>query len=403
MNTIKPQGFRKKEQSIKAGAPNGVLLFIITALIIFGAIMIFDASVYVASQAPFNDQFYFLKQHLVWLLVGSILAFLVYNWDYRKIAKVSLLAVFANVALLIAVLFLAEKINGSRRWFTVGPIPIQPGEFAKPLLIIYVSAWLAENRDKIPTIKNILEKKVDTSALIFIGLVALNFVLVLLEPDLGTTMVLAGAVFAIFWASGTKIKHLTQMLKLGVGMVIAAAGAAIAAPYRFDRVQTYLKLLTTGEIEDPSGTGYQIYQILIGIGSAGWLGVGFGQSRQRFGYLVENTAHTDSIFAVFLEELGLPGAILLIVTWILFLSTSIYVANRAPDRTGKLMAIGIGFWLTVQALLNMSANVGLIPLTGLPLPFFTYGGSNTIVTLVGAALLLNISRFSSNNGARKTA
>ena len=144
------------------------------------------------------------------------------------------------------------------------------------------------------------------------------------------------------------------------------------------------------------GSGYQMQQILIGIGSGGFLGKGFGQSRQRFGYLVENTAFTDSIFAVILEELGLWGGTLIVVSWIIFLWRGFKIALNAIDKEGQLLATGITIWLTSQAFFNMAANVGLIPLTGIPLPFLTYGGSSTIVTVAAFGLLLNVSRFRKN-------
>lgn len=398
MNSIKRKykGSRSKQ---KRTGPNKMLLALILSMLTFGAVMIFDASVYVASQPPFNNEFYFLIQQLVWILVGAVPAILIYNWDYKKLAKVSLIGVLGTIALLIAVLILGEEVNGSKRWFQLGPIPIQPSEFAKPILIVYLSAWLSTRRSQIPTLTQIINKKASGESIIFMGLTALTLVLVLMEPDLGTTMILGATAFTILLASSKKVEEVWQTLRIAAGAGVLGLIAAVAAPYRLGRVQTFIDLFKTGEVQDPSGTGYQIYQILIGISSAGWLGVGFGQSRQRFGYLVENTAFTDSIFAVFLEELGIPGALLLIGAWLLFFVTGLQVANKSRDQLGKIMAIGITFWLTFQALLNMAANVGLMPLTGLPLPFFTYGGSNTIVTMVGAAILLNISRYNDNGRA----
>jgi cell division protein FtsW len=182
-----------------------------------------------------------------------------------------------------------------------------------------------------------------------------------------------------------------------LGILIATL-AAILEPYRLKRVQTFLTLLLTGEVGDVRGSGYQMQQILIGIGSGGLLGKGFGQSRQRFGYLVENTAFTDSIFAVVLEELGLLGGTVIILSWLLFLWRGLKVAINAPDKQGRLLASGVTIWLVLQALMNIAANVGLIPLTGIPNPFLSYGGSSTIVTLLGIAILLNVSKYSTNNG-----
>jgi cell division protein FtsW len=185
-------------------------------------------------------------------------------------------------------------------------------------------------------------------------------------------------------------------------LVPVGALAAILEPYRLKRVITFLSLLFTGNVADPQGSGYQMQQILIGIGSGGLFGTGFGQSRQRFGYLVENTAFTDSIFAVILEELGFLGGTLIILAWLVFLWRGLKIAMAAPDKEGKLLAAGITVWLVMQTLLNIAANVGFIPLTGMPIPFLSYGGSSTIVSLIGIGILLNISKYSNTqNGQTK--
>jgi len=209
-------------------------------------------------------------------------------------------------------------------------------------------------------------------------------------------MVIFVTAFAMFFVSGKDKAH--TIGSIGVLLLFVPLGiiAAILEPYRLSRVQTYLNLILTGEVSDPRGSGYQMQQILIGIGSGGFWGKGFGQSRQRFGYLVENTAFTDSIFAVVLEELGLWGGAIIVFSWIFFLWRGFKIALSAVDREGQLLATGITIWLTCQAFFNMAANVGLIPLTGIPLPFLTYGGSSTIVTLMAFGLLLNVSKYTKN-------
>jgi len=388
---------KKSKAQITMGEPNYQLLILSTALLLFGIIMIFDASVYKASLPPFNNEFYFLNQHLIWIFAGLLPSLIIYFWNYRKIAKLSIPMLIVNSILLILVLFLTNKVNGSKRWFSLGPIKIQPAEFMKPIFIIYLSSWLAKKQLHYIGTAN---KRFWMQFIKFGTVLAVVGLLILLEPDLGTTMIIGITAFSIFLASGTDKAHTMGSMIVAGGMTVLGALAAILAPYRLKRVKTYFELLFTGNVVHPHGAGYQISQILIGIGSAGWKGVGFGLSRQRFGYLVENTAFTDSIFAVFLEEMGLIGGILLIGVWIMFFLLGMDIARKAPDRVGSLMAVGITTWLTSQALLNMAANVGLIPLTGMPLPFFTYGGSNTIVTMIGVALLLNISRAQRNG--RKT-
>jgi cell division protein FtsW len=212
-------------------------------------------------------------------------------------------------------------------------------------------------------------------------------------------MVICITAFAMFFISGKDRIHTWGSISILMMCIPLVILAGILEPYRFNRIKTFLDLLLKGEVTDPQGAGYQMQQILIGVGSGGLLGKGFGQSRQRFGYLVENTAFTDSIFAVILEEFGLLGGIVLILFWLIFLWKGLDVAERVEDKEGRFLAIGITIWLVLQAFLNMAANVGIIPLTGIPLPFLTYGGSNTFVTLIGIAILLNVSRHT--NGTRK--
>jgi cell division protein FtsW len=375
-------------------APDYFILTFALALSIFGAIMIFDASVYKA-HTVFGDQFYFLKSQLIWLLIGTIVALPFYLIDYKKILKFAVPAMGFVIASLFLVLFIGEDINGSKRWFQIGPLPaIQPAEFAKIVIIIYLSSWLAKQEHKYKSLKDFFKGFASFGAIL--GIVA---ILILLEPDLGTTMVICMTAFAMFFISGKDKIHTwgsISILLLGIPLAVLAG---ILEPYRFERIKTFLDLLLKGEVTDPKGSGYQIQQILIGIGSGGFWGKGFGQSRQRFGYLVENTAFTDSIFAVILEEFGLLGGIVLIALWTIFLWKGIDIAERVEDKQGRFLATGVTIWLALQAFLNMSANVGIIPLTGIPLPFLTYGGSNTFVTLVGIALLLNVSRHT--NGAKK--
>ena len=266
--------------------------------------------------------------------------------------------------------------------------------FAKVILIIYLSGWLAKQEHKYKDIKDFFRSFLSFGAIL--GIVA---VLILLEPDLGTMMIICMTAFAMFFISGKSKIHTWGSISILVLAIPLAILAAILEPYRLERVQTFLNLLFKGEVSDPKGTGYQIQQILIGVGSGGLLGKGFGQSRQRFGYLVENTAFTDSIYAVILEEFGLLGGAVLILLWLIFLWKGFSIAERIEDREGRFLAIGLTIWLSLQAFLNMAANVGIIPLTGIPLPFLTYGGSNTFVTLIGIAILLNVSRYT--NGTRK--
>ena len=384
---------RKQQNSHK---PDSIILYFAIFMAIFGAIMIFDASVYKAN-AVFQDAFYFLKSQLIWILIGSIPATLIYFWDYHKLLKLSFPILLVTILLLFAVLLFGDVINGSRRWFAIGSLPpIQPAEFAKIAIILYLSTWLAKQDYSYSSFKMAIKQGFLKNLLSFSAILGIVALLILLEPDLGTTMIVCITAFAMFLVAGNDRIHTISSLATILLLVPLAILAAVLEPYRLKRVQTFINLLLTGQVADPKGSGYQMQQILIGIGSGGIFGKGFGQSRQRFGYLVENTAFTDSIFAVVLEELGLLGGTLIILSWVIFLWRSLTIANKAPDKEGKLLAAGTGIWLTIQALLNIAANVGLIPLTGMPLPLLTYGGSSTIVTLIGIAILLNVSKYTTN-------
>ena len=392
---------RRLKKVISGHKPDTFILIFVAMIAIFGAIMIFDASVYQANTV-FNDQFYFLKSQIVWLLVGAIPALIVYFWDYRKMLKLAFPALIITILLLVAVLILGEAANGSKRWFAIGSLPqIQPAEFAKLTLIMYLAQWLAKRDYKYKDFSSAIREGFIKNLLGFIAILGVAAVLILLEPDLGTTMVVCITCFIMFLMAGEdRIHTIASFAVLGL-LIPVAVIAAIVEPYRLQRVSTFLSLLFTGQVADPQGTGYQMQQILIGIGSGGFFGTGFGQSRQRFGYLVENTAFTDSIFAVILEELGFLGGTLIIIAWLGFLWRGLKIALGAPDKQGKLLAAGITVWLVIQTLLNIAANVGIIPLTGMPIPLVSYGGSSTIVSLIGIGILLNISKYSNTTNGQK--
>jgi cell division protein FtsW len=392
---------RGKKKSFKKRLQGGdkIILTLTILMAVFGAMMIFDASMYVADQV-FYDRYHFLLLHLQWLMIGGIISTFLYFCDYHKILKLAVPGLIVVVILLILVLVAGEEINGSKRWFSFGSIGnIQPAEFAKIAVILYLASWLSKQKFKYKSLKSAFKGSFGKHLLNFAAIVGIVAFLIILEPDLGTTMIICVTAFLMFLISGESSVHTTgtviSALVLGVPLVTIAA---VIEPYRLERIKTFLTLLFTGNVSDPQGSGYQMQQILIGIGSGGFFGKGFGQSRQRFGYLVENTAFTDSTFAILLEELGFLGGGILVFAWILFFLRGFKIAQNAPDKEGRLLASGIVIWLVLQAFFNMGANVGLIPLTGIPLPFFTYGGSSTLVTMAGVAILLNISRHTKLNG-----
>ena len=396
---------RNKKTSQKGRGKNNytpdkwILTFTIL-MAIFGAIMIFDASVYKANETH-GGSFHFLNQHIVWLVIGTVIGLVLYYWDYRKLLKLSLPFLIINIVLLILVLFLGEDINGAKRWISIAGIPIQPAEFVKLGVIIYLSSWMSKEAYFRDEVKVELKGNFFKTLLSFLAIIGIIAILIILEPDLGTTAIIALSAFGIFLVAKNNKEHAKYSIFSLLALILPLGIiASILEPYRIKRIETYLHLLLNGEVADARGSGYQMHQILIGIGSGGFLGKGFGQSRQRFGYLVENTAFTDSIFAVILEELGFLGGIILISAWLLFFYRGMKIASEAPDKAGKLLATGITLWLTLQTLINFAANVGLIPLTGIPAPLLSYGGSSTIITLASIGILLNISKYSTNGKGR---
>ncbi len=373
-------------------SPDKIVLVFLIAMAIFGSIMIYDASVYMAN-AVFNNQFRFLISQIVWIFFGGVIGSIFYFVDYRKILKISVPFLAFMIFLLVLVLVAGVEMNGSKRWFQVGPLPqIQPAEFAKLAIVMYFASWFSKNEYSHSKLED--SKKAFTKAIVpFLFILGTVALLILIEPDLGTAMIICITAFLMFFLSGKDKFHRKGSLTIIPLALLLGVIAIVIEPYRIERIKTYFNLILNGEVADPRGTGYQMQQILIGIGSGGLIGKGFGQSRQRFGYLVENTAFTDSTFAVLLEEMGLLGGTAIIIAWVVFLWRGFKIALCASDKQGQYLATGITIWLSSQAFLNMAANVGLVPLTGIPLPFLTYGGSSTIVTIIAFALLLNVSRY----------
>ena len=359
--------------------------------------MILDASV-VFAHDQFGDKFRFFKNQLLWVTMGSALMLISIKFDYHKLKPLVIPMIIFTVLLLFIVLFMPE-INGSRRWIDLGFATIQPSEVAKLTFVIYLSSLLSKIREKrvSSNFKDQISEHFTKDLLPFLFVFTLICVLVLLEPDLGSTLIIGATALALYFLSGSDALHVFGTFIVVSVMGLVTVIAAIISPYRLRRVETFLPLLLRGDVEDPLGAGYQIQQILIAIGSGGLMGLGFGESRQKFQYLVETTAVTDSIFAVIAEELGFVGSIVLLFAFALFIFRGYKIARRAPDKLGMLLASGITFWLGLQAMLNIAANVALVPLTGIPLPFISYGGSSLLVTLIGVGILLNISKQTIEN------
>lgn len=355
------------------------LLTIILTLSVFGLIMISSASV-LYSQTRFNDPNYFLThQFLYGFLPGILVLYIFSRIDYHFWKKFAVPFFIISIVALILVFIpgIGKNIYGASRWINLGPISFQPSEMSKLAIILYLGAWLTgRGRERV---KDIYEGMIP-----FLGILAVMSFLIIKQPDTGTLMVVVLISIIMFFISGANLSHIWGIF-IGGGVILA--GLIAMAPYRLNRVLVFLN-----PSHDPQGVGYQITQALLAVGSGGVLGVGLGHSRQKFNYLPEPVG--DSIFAIVGEELGMLGASVVVIFFIFFALRGLKVAKNAPDDFGKIVAMGIVSWVIFQAFVNISAILAIIPLTGIPLPFISYGGTSFVFLMVGMGILLNISKQS---------
>jgi cell division protein FtsW len=347
-----------------------IVAFVTLGLVAFGLVMVYSATS--ASAALGNgDPMSFLKRQAVYAFIGVVLMAVASRLDYHRLRYVAPPLLLAALVLCVAVLVAGPPINGARRWFVFGPASFQPSELAKLALCLFAAVYLARRRA--PRTFGELVKPLGLVTAIFCALIVV-------EPDLGTTITICGMMLAIFLVAGVPIRllALASVLALGLGLL-----AIYIEPYRRARVFSFLDPWS-----DAQGAGFQIVQATIGIGSGGITGAGLGEGVGKISYLPE--AHTDMIFAVIGEELGLIGVTLVIGAFALLAVTGFRIAMRCQDPFGKLLAAGITALVCGQAAINLAAALGIAPLTGIPLPFVSYGGSSLIVLLASVGILLNI-------------
>ncbi|OPY57709.1 MAG: Lipid II flippase FtsW [Pelotomaculum sp. PtaU1.Bin035] len=362
----------------KKKSPDFVLFFTVMSLLCLGVVMVFSASEY-STLVNYNDSFYFFKRQAVWAIIGLIAMRIMMKYDYWRLKHYILPIVIIAFLLLVLVLIpgIGREVNGARRWIAVGPVPFAPAEFVKLSIIIFTAFGLAQQKDRVKTFTK--------GVLPYLIIMSLAAGLILMQPDLGTAMSLAGIVFVMIFAAGARIVHLSSLATAG----LAAVGLAIAMePYRLRRFLAFLDPWA-----DPQGSGFHTIQGLYAIGSGGLFGVGLGQSKQKFLYLPEN--HTDFIFAIIGEELGFIGASLVIMLFILFIWRGLKIAVTSTDPFASLLATGITAWVGIQSMINIGVVTGSLPVTGIPLPFISFGGTSLLFSMIGVGILLNISQFTS--------
>lgn len=341
--------------------------------------MIYSASS-VWAEYKFNDKFHYIIMQSIFSIIGIILMFIVSKIDYKYYLKKSNTILFICLVLLILVLIpgIGTVRNGSRSWFGIGGLGIQPSEFMKLALIIFTSKYIYNNPKDM--------KSVTKGAFPILLITMLVFLLIMLQPDFGTGTITVLTIVAMLFISGVNFSF---FIKIGMVGLIGACGLIIAAPYRMERIVSFLNPWS-----DPLGTGFQAIQSLYAIGPGGLFGMGFGNSIQKHFYLPE--PQTDFIFSIISEELGIIGIITVAMLFLIIIFRSIKISIKSPDNFAKFLSFGIIFQLSFQTLLNLAVVVGLVPVTGVTLPFFSYGGSSLIITLISMGIILNISRHVEN-------
>lgn len=335
----------------------------------FGLIMIYSASVAEGAR-DFGNKWHFVELQLKWAGLGLLGMGIVSFIPPKSWLKLAPLMMVGGLMLLILVIIpgIGTKVQGARRWLVLPGLTLQPSELMKFVQVVYLSVWLNAKQVTL------------TQFGVFIAFVA---GLIMLQPDMGTTLVVTLLAVAIYFLSGYPIKH---FLVLGLVGFLVGTTLIISAPYRLERVKTFLDPL-----HDTQGSSYHIRQVLLSLGSGGVSGVGIGRSRQKYAYLPEAT--TDSIFAVVGEEMGFIGGLGLILAFLYYLSLIFKVATREKNKIASIMVAGIGAWIALQVSLNLAAMVALTPLTGVPLPLVSYGGSALITMLLGIGLVLSVERY----------
>lgn len=349
----------------------GLSLFLTTLFLsLIGIFILYESSTY-SALLNIGDRYFFVKNQVIWVVLGTILCFIFSKIPYKKFYALSFPVLIISFVLLLVVFLpgIGLRLKGASRWINLGFITLQPSELLKISLTMYLAAWLS-----------VKEKG---RLLAFLLLLGISVALVLFEPDMGTAGIIAAAAATVYFLSGVSIKEMAL-----IGLIVIIGGIALVKlePYRVSRLAEFNNF----DRNNLSSTSYHVKQVLVSLGSGGFTGVGLGKSIQKYAYLPENT--TDSIFAIFAEETGFVGSIFLISVFALQLTFGFLIAAKTKDAFGRLLAAGIITFIGIQTLVNLASQVVLVPLTGVPLPFISYGGSSMLINFVSIGILLNIAR-----------
>jgi len=356
-----------------------ILLAAALTLTVMGVVMVYSASTIWAEQ-NLNSPYYFLKRQFAWAVVSLLVMGWLSRLDYNRLREWLAPVYGVTVVLLTAALFF-HPIAGARRWIHLGPLGLQPAEFAKLTSILFLATYLDRKHSKLGSPAHGL--------LIPLAVVGVLLLLIGKEPDLGTPAMMFAVAVLILFVAGARVAWIGGAILAAVPVVIEELRRK---PYRRARLMTFLK-----PFENIKGTGYQLAQAILAVGSGGWFGKGFGASQLKLMYLPK--PHTDFIFPVICEELGLVGALLILSLYATILVRGVRIARHAPNLFGTLLACGITFSLVLQAFFNIAMAIGMLPTKGIPLPFLSFGGSSLLSTLMGVGVLLSISRQSGESAA----
>ena len=359
--------------------PDRLLLFTTVLLCAAGLVMVTSASVAFA-YTQHQSAFYYAERQAAWLAMGFVALFVLSRIDYRRIRPLAPAGAVAAALLMLLVLIphLGVTVNGARRWFDAGPLgTFQPSELGKLAFAVFIAHWIDRNSQRMGDFQHVFVP--------FAAMLAGVLVLLMLQRDLGTSIVTVGIFVSAYWAGGGRLRHIILLIAaLGLGFI----AVTLLEPYRIGRLTAF-----KNPWADPLGAGFQATQSLYGLASGGFFGVGIGHSIEKYGWLPE--AHTDFIFAIVGEETGLIGTTLVMLGFLVFGVRGYRASLRAPDRFGMALAASITTWVTFEALLNMATVTNTLPITGVPLPFFSYGGTALATSLAAVGVLLSIARHGS--------
>jgi cell division protein FtsW len=352
-----------------------VLASTIGALCAIGLVMVLSASA-AEAQSDYGNPWYQFQRQALWLIAGAVSLVIAAQIDYRRLRPWIRPFMAGVIVLLALVPFVGQTVNGATRWLAVGPLSVQPSELAKLALLLFVADLLAGRADRMAEYRLSL-----WPSLMVFGVLAL---LIMVQPNLGTTVLLFMILMSILWVAGLPARAVGLLV---LAATVAGGAFAVLVPFRFRRLLAFVD-----PWNDPLNTGYQTLQSQAALANGGATGLGLGQGRAKFGFLPEG--HTDFIFSNIGEEFGLLGSLVLLGLFATLAVIGALVAIDAPDRFGTLVAVGITAWISVQALVNLGAAVGVLPITGVPLPLVSSGGSSLTVTMIACGVLLNIARTS---------